>query len=88
MKAIVLAIIFTAGCATTPPADRESVEYERADAQLTVVERFEAFQEACQASGGTVYVDRGWGGNLRTPRDAVSDGRTAKCATALSRVQH
>jgi hypothetical protein len=80
VKAIVLAIVVTAGCATVPPADRESAEYERNDARLRAVERFEAFEQACRASGGTVYVvDRSWGMSSPT----LSDMRAASCAASL-----
>jgi len=80
MKALVLAVVVT-GCAMAPPADRESVEYERNDARLKASERFEVLEQACRASGGTVYMDRSWGGRLSP---TASDMRTARCAAPLS----
>jgi hypothetical protein len=77
MKAIVLAIVVTAGCASALPVDRESAEYERNDARLRAIERFEVFEQACRASGGVVFVvDRSWSRSSPT----LSDMSAANCA--------
>jgi hypothetical protein len=79
VKAIVLTIVVTAGCAMAPPVDRESAAYERNDAQLRAIERFEVLTQVCRASGGTVYLDRSRG--RFSP--ALSDMRAARCATRM-----
>ncbi|HZD53759.1 MAG TPA: hypothetical protein VE175_11980 [Woeseiaceae bacterium] len=74
MKAIWLAFALVAGCAAAPH-DGESVQYARDDARIRAVERFEALEERCRASGGTVYMDRSY---ARFP-PTVSDLRSATC---------
>jgi len=83
VKALVLAIVVNAGCAMAPPADREAVEYERTDARLRAIDQFEVLKKACRASGGIIFMERGWGRYSPTP----SDMRTARCATSLSRMR-
>jgi hypothetical protein len=80
VKGLVLAIVVT-GCAMAPPVDREAARYEREDARLRAIERFEVLKQACRASGGTVYMDRSWGARFRP---TLSDLRTARCAVPLS----
>lgn len=65
MRELLLVLVMVSGCATVPPADRETMEYKRIDARLRQTERFNALKVACRAAGGIVVVE---GGSSRLPR--------------------
>ena len=57
MKALITAFMIMAGCSMAPPADRESLEYDRIDARLKATERYNALRQACRASGGIIILE-------------------------------
>lgn len=72
MRALLIAVTITAGCATAPvDADRE---YAREDARIRAFEEFETFKQACRARGGITVVDKV--GRLAS---SAFDPRTARC---------
>jgi hypothetical protein len=79
MKALMLAFVIAAGCASAP-ADREAAEYERVDSKFRATERYQALRQACRASGGVIFLDRTWG---RFPVSA-REMATAKCSVGTA----
>jgi hypothetical protein len=84
VKALVITIAIIngvgAGCATVPSEQRASIAYEREDTRLKALEDFELLKQSCRARGGTLYMDRNWGGRF-APR--TSEIRSARCGVAI-----
>ena len=82
MKALITAFMIMAGCSMAPPADRESLEYDRIDARLKATERYNALRQACRASGGIIILEGAFGRVQHSP----SELKTARCVKKLYRV--
>jgi hypothetical protein len=85
VKALVIAIAILngaagAGCAAAPSEQRASMAYEREDARVRAVEQFELLKQSCRAKGGTLYMERDWGGRF-APK--TSEIRSARCGVAV-----
>lgn len=77
MKALVIAIVVSAGCTATPVD--EAMEYEQADARIRALEQYELLKQACRAKGGVVHVATN--GSRLGP--TLFDLRTARCAPRM-----
>lgn len=80
MKALITAFMIMAGCSMAPPADRESLEYDRIDSRLKATERYNALRHACRTSGGIIVLEAASGRVQHSP----SELKTARCVKRLS----